>query len=133
VLEVVQRYIRTLSPGRGEESRTDGDLLAQFIDAGAQEAFTALLRRHGPMVLGVCRRVLHDDPSADDAFQAVFLVLFRRARFLDRRASLAGWLYTVACRAPRKVKTDTLRWRRWHGSFSRRLHADPAEEAVWRD
>ena len=77
----------------------DKELLEQFV-AGSQDsaeaAFTALVDRHGAMVLGVCRRVLGNRHSAEDAFQATFLVLARKASEIARREQLASWLYGVA-------------------------------------
>jgi RNA polymerase sigma factor (sigma-70 family) len=78
---------------------SDAQLLARFVGARDEPAFTALLRRHGPMVLGVCRRVLRNYHDAEDAFQATFLILARRAGSVARRESVACYLYTVAYRA----------------------------------
>src|SRR5271166_3359922 len=78
---------------------TDGQLLARFVAARDEPAFAALLRRHGPMVLGVCRRVLRDYHDAEDAFQATFLILARRAVSVAKRASVGCYLYAVAYRA----------------------------------
>src|SRR5262249_48128930 len=69
----------------------------------------ALVRRHGPLVLGVCRRVLRDRHAAEDAFQATFLILLRRARSLDRRGSVASWLYTVAYHVALRARADAAR------------------------
>src|SRR6185436_3529834 len=76
-----------------------------------ERAFAALVRRHGPMVLGVCRRVLRDPHAADDAFQATFLLLVRKARSLRRPDLLGPWLYGVAQRTALKNRTLTLRRR----------------------
>ena len=74
----------------------DGDLLSRFIELGEEPAFESLVRRHGPMILAVCRRILHNDADAEDAFQATFLVLVRKARTIRRKEGLANWLYGVA-------------------------------------
>ena len=81
----------------------DDELLSQFVGReyegdSAEAAFAVLVERHGPMVLGVCRRVLRDRHEAEDAFQATFLVLARKAASIARRDQLANWLYGVACR-----------------------------------
>src|SRR4051794_30287179 len=77
---------------------TEGQLLDRFVASNDEAAFEALLSRHGPMVLGVCRRLLRDPNDVDDAFQATFLVLVRKAGTLRRRALLGNWLYGVAYR-----------------------------------
>jgi RNA polymerase sigma factor (sigma-70 family) len=77
---------------------SDEQLLADFLARRSDEAFAALLGRHGPMVLNVCRRVLHDAHAAEDVFQATFLVLADRAGAIRGRASLAGFLHGVAYR-----------------------------------
>jgi|GEM_PF-3477493 len=82
---------------------SDAELLRSFVAARGEDAFTELVRRHGPMVLAVCRRVLSHSHDAEDAFQAVFLVLARKANTV-RSANLAGWLYGVAVRTARGVR-----------------------------
>jgi RNA polymerase sigma factor (sigma-70 family) len=84
---------------------SDAELLGRFVAAGEDAAFAALVQCHGPMVLGVCRRVLRDAHAAEDAFQATFLVLVRKAASLDRSKPLANWLYTVAYRLALRARS----------------------------
>jgi RNA polymerase sigma factor (sigma-70 family) len=87
----------------------DGDLLHRFVRHNEGRAFDELIRRHGPMVMGVCRRVLHHDQDAEDAFQAAFLVLARKAGSIQRHHSLAGWLYKVAYRIALRARAGRAR------------------------
>jgi len=90
-------------------ARTDAGLLADFIARRDEAAFTALVRRHGSMVLAVCRRVVGNRDDADDAFQATFLVLARKASAIADRDLLANWLYGVAYRTALEARTRMLR------------------------
>ncbi len=87
----------------------DGELLARFLASGDESAFEAILVRHGPMVLGVLRRLLRDPNDVDDAFQATFVILVRKARGLRRREVLASWLHGVAYRVAMKARTAAAR------------------------
>jgi RNA polymerase sigma factor (sigma-70 family) len=129
----VLRHLDRLAGARPLDLLGDGELLQRFAARRDEAAFTALVRRHGPMVLGVCLRVLRHAPDAEDAFQATFLVLFRRARALDRSGSLANYLYTVAYHVALRAKAEAAR----RGRLARELLGVPRErahpEAVWSD
>jgi RNA polymerase sigma factor (sigma-70 family) len=78
---------------------TDGQLLDRFVTSRDEESFAALVRRHGPMVMSVCRRILGNVHDAEDAFQASFLILARKAATVVRRGAVGSWLHAVACHA----------------------------------
>jgi RNA polymerase sigma factor (sigma-70 family) len=98
-----------LRPVAGEVS--DGQLLDRYLAQREEAAFALLLRRHGPMVLGVCRRVLRHEQDAEDAFQATFLVLARRAVAVEPREQVGPWLYGVAYRTALKARALAVRRR----------------------
>src|SRR5262245_23460366 len=90
-------------------SATDGELLERFLTRRREAAFRALVDRHGPMVMGVCRRVLRDAHDAEDAFQATFLVLVRKMASIVPREFVANWLYGVAYRTAQKARVARAR------------------------
>src|SRR5262245_23837893 len=92
--EVIQHLRRTVRRADGC-GLTDGQLLGCFLEQRDEAAFATLVRRHGPMVWGVCRRLLNQQ-DAEDAFQATFLVLVRKAASIVPRDRVANWLYGVA-------------------------------------
>jgi RNA polymerase sigma factor (sigma-70 family) len=102
-------YLRELAAPAGGANAGDVQFLDRFVRQRDQAAYEAILRRHGPMVLGTCLRVLNNFHDAEDAFQATFLVLARKARSIGRGESLGGWLYRIAYRVALRAKTQAAR------------------------
>lgn len=121
---------RTLAAGAPDA--TDAALLGRFTDGRDEVAFAAIVRRHGGLVLDVCRCVLGNDADAEDAFQATFLVLARNAGSVLRAGSLAAWLYGVARRTALKARTAAAR-RRGHETARPVPTAFDADDVAWRD
>lgn len=101
---VVQYLIQT-ARGRAGGTLSDAQLLECYLSGRAEVAFEALVHRHGPMVLGVCRRVLRHEHDAEDAFQAVFLLLLRKGGSIHPRGKVGNWLYGVAFRIALKARS----------------------------
>jgi RNA polymerase sigma factor (sigma-70 family) len=108
--EMVTRLGRGAVPPAGEEP--DAELVGRFVAARDEAAFAELVRRHGPLVLGVCRRVTGHHHLAEDAFQAVFVVLATKAGCIRPRSAVAAWLYGVAYRTALRARTMADRRRR---------------------
>jgi RNA polymerase sigma factor (sigma-70 family) len=104
------QFVRRAAFSQAAE-HSDGELLDCFLLRHEPAAFELLLRRHGPMVLGVCRRVLRNESDAEDAFQATFLVLLRRAGSIANRDVLGSWLYSVAYRTALRARLAAARRR----------------------
>jgi RNA polymerase sigma factor (sigma-70 family) len=102
----ILHYVRRACDADLGHDLSDAALLERFRAQREETAFAILVQRHGPMVLGVCRRILGDVHSADDSFQATFLVLVRRAASIRRSASLASWLHGVARRIAAKARVQ---------------------------
>ncbi len=109
---------------------SDGELVERFRSSHEEAAIAALIRRHGPMVLGVCRRVLRNPHDADDAFQATFLVFVRKARSLSRTEQVAAWLHGVAYRTSLKARSIVARRRRRETQVVELPHPDARREAM---
>jgi RNA polymerase sigma factor (sigma-70 family) len=108
ISEVIQHFRATVL-ARDGAGLTDGQLLEAFISRRDEAALAALVRRHAPMVWGVCRRVLRHHQDAEDAFQATFLVLVRKATSVVPREMVANWLYGVAHQTALKAKATGAR------------------------
>jgi RNA polymerase sigma factor (sigma-70 family) len=112
----------------------DGQLLARFVACRDEAAFAALVHRHGPMVLGVCHRLLRHAQDAEDAFQATFLVLARKAASVLKREAVGSWLYAVAYRTAREARASQARRRAQERQVDMLPHpaVGPAEPQDWR-
>ena len=93
------------------EQITDADLLARYVENGDETAMTEIVRRHGPMVWGVCIRALYHQQDAEDCYQATFLVLVRKATTVHPRFTLGAWLHGVACKIVQKARAFALKQR----------------------
>jgi RNA polymerase sigma factor (sigma-70 family) len=123
----VLEHIRQLLGDSGAARLTDGQLLRAFAGRRDEVAFAELLRRHGPMVLGVCRRVLRAPQDIDDAFQATFLVLVRKAGAIVKQESVASWLYGVAYRTAVRARAQRRRRQRREREITDLPEEDPAD------
>jgi RNA polymerase sigma factor (sigma-70 family) len=127
-LGTVLRHVRKVGVAQGAQGLGDGALLQRFQAQQDEDAFAALVQRHGRLVLGVCRRVLRHDQDAEDAFQAVFLALARCASSIRKPDALASWLHGVAYRTAMGLKRVAAR-RRAHErrveAMSHEAHSSP--------
>lgn len=136
-LQGVIQHLRLRLAAHGSDGVPDAQLLERFTGQQDEAAFELLVWRHGKMVLGTCRRLLRDAHEAEDAFQACFLALARRAGSIGRRESVGGWLYKVAYRLAlgakaRRTKRDAREQSR--GDLAAVAGApDPAAEAARRE
>src|SRR5262245_59772917 len=132
-LGAVVRHIRRLRSQEAGRAETDGELIAAFSARNDQAAFAGLVERYGPLVLGVCRRVLRREQDAEDAFQATFLVLARRAGAIRKRASLGSWPHGGAHRVARRARQQAARRRAREARAKTVAPGDPSWKAAWQE
>src|SRR5919109_4372473 len=106
-LASVLQQLRTIAQAKAYEETSDRQLLEIFLAQREETAFVALLKRHGPMVLQVCRRIQGNEHDAEDVFQATFLLLARKADSIRKLDSVASWLHGVAHRLALEAKRKT--------------------------
>jgi cytochrome c peroxidase len=128
----ILQMIRQVVEDQSVRQLRDQHLLQMFTVKRDEGAFGTILRRHGPMVLDVCRAVLHNDADAEDAFQATFLILSRKAESIRKSASLGSWLHGVAYRTALKVRSGrAIRQKKEAGVPAKA--ASGSDELTWRE
>ncbi|HMF11350.1 MAG TPA: efflux RND transporter periplasmic adaptor subunit [Gemmataceae bacterium] len=132
-LRKVVRYLHAVAGPPSSAGPTDAQLLDRYVGQRDEAAFELLLWRHGTMVLNVCRRILHDEHDAEDAFQATFLAFVRKARSIVRHEAVACWLYRVAYRVALEARSKVQKrsQREKHGLEN--LAVVPVPEATWQE
>jgi RNA polymerase sigma factor (sigma-70 family) len=129
-LNKVVRYLRDILPTQAGSLAADGELLRGYVKRRDEAAFESLVKRHGPMVLGVCRRVLHNAHDAEDAFQATFLVLVRKAASIRSPDTVGNWLYGVAYRTALAARRAATRRQARESRGSQLLRPEPRHD-LW--
>jgi RNA polymerase sigma factor (sigma-70 family) len=132
LVRIVHR-LRRLTSTPDTREKSDACLLSEFKTGHDQAAFAALVERHGSMVLGVCRKVLRQEQDAEDAFQATFVVLARRAGSLTRPGSLAGWLYGVAYRVAIQARRNAALRKEHEARAAPPVPAEPRLLLAWQE
>jgi RNA polymerase sigma factor (sigma-70 family) len=125
------RHVRRLLAGR--YAAPDGELLERFARQGDESAFAALMQRHGPLVWGVCRRVLGHEADAEDAFQATFLVLARKAQSVRRAGAVGSFLYGVAYRLSLRARATAARRGRHERQAAEQAPLASPDDVTWRE
>src|SRR5262245_12794824 len=129
---LIQYLRRTVLLG-GKVNLTDAQLLDCFLDQGEDAAVSALVKRHGAMVWGVCLRVLGNHHDAEDAFQATFLVLARKASSIHPRHQVANWLYGVAMQTARKARARSARLKSREKQVAHMPETEAAGQDPWQN
>src|SRR5262249_16857739 len=126
-------HIRRLAGAQRMRDLTDAQLLQRFAAQREETAFAALVERHGRLVLRVCRDVLRQEQDAEDAFQATFLVLARKAASIQKSEAVGSWLYRVAHRIAEKARVDMARRRLREREAGAQFVRSAPSDAAWRE
>jgi RNA polymerase sigma factor (sigma-70 family) len=132
-LHTILRHLRKLAGAGPAGAQTDALLLQRFATNQDGDAFAALVARHGRLVWNVCRRELGHDQDSEDAFQATFLVLARKAGAIRSTETVAGWLYQVAYRTALRARRDQARRQAQERKAAAMPEAKPATDLAWRE
>jgi RNA polymerase sigma factor (sigma-70 family) len=132
-LGAVLQHLHAVADASTGAEATDGQLLGRFLIDREESAFAALVRRHGPMVLSVCRRVLHNAHDAEDVFQAAFLLLARKAATTRKPESVASWLHGVAYNLALKARTQKARRQAHERRAGTMRKTEPTLKAAWHE
>jgi RNA polymerase sigma factor (sigma-70 family) len=129
----ILEMIRKVMEDQRDKDQADQDLVQRFRGQQDEGAFVALLRRHGPMVLGVCRCVLGNEADAEDAFQTTFLVFAGKSGSIRKAQSVSSWLYGVAYRTALKLRAEQARRKKHDERASREPLCESADDLTWRE
>ena len=122
------RHLRWVLSAEQNSGLSDAQLLERFLEKEDETAFAALMHRHGRLVLGVCRRVLGHAQDAEDVYQATFVVLARKARWIRKREAIGSWLYQIAYRLAHKSRRTAERRRAHESQVAAAAPRDPLAE-----
>src|SRR5260370_22244877 len=129
ILQSIRRSVEDLRT----KQLTDQELLYRFRSERDEAAFHTLLRRHGSMVLDVCRNVLGNEADAEDAFQATFLILAQKAGAIRKQASVGSWLHGVAYRTALKARAGSAKRQKHAARFPRQPSSAAPDDLTWRE
>jgi RNA polymerase sigma factor (sigma-70 family) len=132
-LKQVIQTLRSATLHHEGEGLSDGQLLESYVRSREEAAFAALVHRHGPMVWGVCRRILGSPHDAEDAFQATFLVLVRKAASIAQREKVANWLYGVAHQTALNARAEAARRRAREKQVANMPEPEAAQQEIGND
>jgi RNA polymerase sigma factor (sigma-70 family) len=132
-LRSAMQHLRRLMGRPNSSALSDAQLLDNFVNRGDEASFEVLVWRHGTLVLSLCRRILRDSHEAEDAFQAVFLILARKAASIGKRQAVASWLYKVAFRVALRARSRLSHKHRSLNDPDSLPCAEAGDDALWRD